>query len=75
MNDWSRADVRTINFLIGAALLYEDVRYNLLSRSKRHALLERMEIPVRVYRFLMTIEDAKSVEELAGKLYEKIYVL
>lgn len=74
MEDWSQADVRAMHFLIGAALLYEDICQDLLRRERRRALSERMRIPSRVYGFLMSIEDAGSVEELAGEVYRRLYL-
>ena len=75
MDDWSRTDVRTMHFLIGAALLYEDIRHDLLKRGRRRVLIQRVGISARVYDFLMSIEDVGSVEELAGEVYKRLYLL
>ena len=72
LENLSRADLRKMHFLVGSALLYEDLRHDLLKRERRRVLVEHIGVSPDLYRFLMTIEDAGSVEELAGEVHKKL---
>lgn len=69
----SETDRKTLDHLLGKALLSEDLRRDLLTRERRSYILSRLPLSSSTVHKMMLLSDVHEIEEFAAKIYKDIF--
>jgi hypothetical protein len=70
----SEADRKTLDHLLGKALLSEELRKDLLIRERRLMILSQLPLSSSTVHRVMSLSDMPEIEEFAAEIYKGIFV-